>query len=87
MFALYKYRYIYIKNRIDAKLSFRLPFVGHDIPWIRPKIGPLIFITENLTSVIPTLYWISFYSGISSSDQQNKYFYCMCIPILPCCDR
>ena len=27
---------------MDSKLSVRLPFVGHDIPWIRPKIGPLL---------------------------------------------
>ena len=43
MFVIYKYRYIYIVyNKRDSKLSFRLPFVGHDIPWIRPKIGPLV---------------------------------------------
>ena len=23
-----------------CKPSFRLPFVGHDIPWVHPKIGP-----------------------------------------------
>ena len=38
MFVLYKYRYIFITNE-ESKLSFRLPFVGNDIPWICPKIG------------------------------------------------
>jgi len=38
MFGLYKYRYIY--NKRESKLSFRLPFGGHGLPWKRLKIGP-----------------------------------------------
>ena len=33
-------RYPY--NKRESKLSFRLPFVGHDIPWMRPKIRPQV---------------------------------------------
>ena len=32
---------IYLYTKRESKHLFRLPFVGHGIPWIRPKIGPL----------------------------------------------
>ena len=34
--------YIYIRTKRKYKHLFRLPFVGHGKPWIRPKIGPLV---------------------------------------------
>ena len=45
MIVLCEYRYIYKKR--ESKLSF----VGHDIPWIRPKIGPQPYIC-----IQPTLF-------------------------------
>ena len=34
--------YVYLYNKRESKHLFRLPFVGHGIPWICPKIGPMV---------------------------------------------
>ena len=33
--------YIYLYTKRESKHLFRLPFVGHGIPWKRAKIRPL----------------------------------------------
>ena len=35
---------IYLYNKREFKNLFRLPFVGHGIPWIRPKRGPQVYV-------------------------------------------
>ena len=40
MLVLFVSMQIYLYNKRESNLLFRLPFEGHDILWIRPKIGP-----------------------------------------------
>ena len=56
--CLYKTKkYIYIHNKRETKHSFRLPFVGHDIPWKRIKIGPKIVCTPRGKLAVHILTW------------------------------
>ena len=38
---------MYLYNKWESKLSFRLPNVGHGIPWKRLKIGPHFYLDPD----------------------------------------
>ena len=48
-------RYIYLYTKRESKHLFRLLFVGHGIPWIRPKIGPQAFFYGPVEKLISPL--------------------------------